>query len=382
MMQAQFLTPEHVMFRDAVRQFVAREIVPHHAQWEKDGIVPRAVWLKAGEMGFLGMDVPEAYGGPGIDDFRYNALFLEELAHAGASGPGFAVQNDLVIPYLLRFATDEQKRRWLPKLVSGETIASLAMTEPDAGSDLQGIRTTALCDGDHYVVNGSKTFISNGILNDLAIVACKTDPTQAAKGISLIVVERGMPGYERGRRLEKMGRHAQDTAELFFRDVHVPVANRLGEEGQGFYYMMHNLPQERLVIALGALTAAEAAFDVTLDYCRTRKAFGRPIGEFQNSRFKLAEMKTELQVGRVYVDHCIMLQVERKLTAEEAAMAKWWCSDMASRVINQCVQLHGGYGYMLEYPVAKFYLDVRVDPIHGGTNEIMKDLIGRRLLGL
>ncbi len=381
-MQAQFLTPEHVMFRDAVRQFVAREIVPHHAQWEKDGIVPRAVWLKAGEMGFLGMDVPEAYGGPGIDDFRYNALFLEELAHAGASGPGFAVQNDLVIPYLLRFATDEQKRRWLPKLVSGETIASLAMTEPDAGSDLQGIRTTALCDGDHYVVNGSKTFISNGILNDLAIVACKTDPTQAAKGISLIVVERGMPGYERGRRLEKMGRHAQDTAELFFRDVHVPVANRLGEEGQGFYYMMHNLPQERLVIALGALTAAEAAFDVTLDYCRTRKAFGRPIGEFQNSRFKLAEMKTELQVGRVYVDHCIMLQVERKLTAEEAAMAKWWCSDMASRVINQCVQLHGGYGYMLEYPVAKFYLDVRVDPIHGGTNEIMKDLIGRRLLGL
>ncbi len=381
-MQAQFLTPEHVMFRDAVRQFVAREIVPHHAQWEKDGIVPRAVWLKAGEMGFLGMDVPEAYGGPGIDDFRYNALFLEELAHAGASGPGFAVQNDLVIPYLLRFATDEQKRRWLPKLVSGETIASLAMTEPDAGSDLQGIRTTALCDGDHYVVNGSKTFISNGILNDLAIVACKTDPTQAAKGISLIVVERAMPGYERGRRLEKMGRHAQDTAELFFRDVHVPVANRLGEEGQGFYYMMHNLPQERLVIALGALTAAEAAFDVTLDYCRTRKAFGRPIGEFQNSRFKLAEMKTELQVGRVYVDHCIMLQVERKLTAEEAAMAKWWCSDMASRVINQCVQLHGGYGYMLEYPVAKFYLDVRVDPIHGGTNEIMKDLIGRRLLGL
>ncbi len=287
-MQAQHLSHEHLMFRDAARQFVAREIVPYHAQWEKDGMVSRSVWLKAGEMGFLGMDVPEAYGGPGIDDFRYNAIFLEELARVGASGPGFGVQNDLVIPYLLRFASEEQKQRWLPKLVSGETIASLAMTEPDAGSDLQGIRTTALCDGDHYVVNGSKTFISNGILNDLAVVACKTDPKQAAKGISLIVVERGMLGYERGRRLEKMGRHAQDTAELFFHDVHVPTANLLGEVGQGFYYMMHNLPQERLVIALGALTAAEAAFEVTLDYCRTRKAFGRPIGEFQNSRFKLA----------------------------------------------------------------------------------------------
>jgi alkylation response protein AidB-like acyl-CoA dehydrogenase len=381
-MQAQFLTSEHVMFRDAVRQFVAREIVPFHPQWEKDGQVPRSVWLKAGAMGFLGMDVPEAYGGPGIDDFRYEAIFLEELSKVGASGPGFAVQNDLVIPYLLRFATEEQKQRWLPKLISGETISSLAMTEPDAGSDLQGIRTTAICDGDHYLVNGQKTFISNGLLNDLAIVACKTDPQAAAKGMSLIVVERGMPGYERGRRLEKIGRHAQDTAELFFHDVRVPAANLLGQEGQGFYYLMQNLPQERLIIALGALSAAEAAFELTLAYSRQRQAFGRPIGEFQNSRFKLAEMKTELQIGRVYIDHCIMLQVDKKLTAEEAAMAKWWCTDLACRVINQCVQLHGGYGYMLEYPVAKFYLDVRVDPIHGGTNEIMKDLIGRRLLGL
>jgi len=381
-MQAQFLTSEHVMFRDAVRQFVAREIVPFHSQWEKDGQVPRSVWLKAGAMGFLGMDVPEAYGGPGIDDFRYEAIFLEELSKVGASGPGFAVQNDLVIPYLLRFANEEQKQRWLPKLVSGETISSLAMTEPDAGSDLQGIRTTAICDGDHYLVNGQKTFISNGLLNDLAIVACKTDPQAAAKGMSLIVVERGMPGYERGRRLEKIGRHAQDTAELFFHDVRVPAANLLGQEGQGFYYLMQNLPQERLIIALGALSAAEAAFDLTLAYSRQRQAFGRPIGEFQNSRFKLAEMKTELQIGRVYIDHCIMLQVDKKLTAEEAAMAKWWCTDLACRVISQCVQLHGGYGYMLEYPVAKFYLDVRVDPIHGGTNEIMKDLIGRRLLGL
>jgi len=370
------------MFRDAVRQFVAREVVPYHGQWEKDGIVPRDVWLKAGNMGLLGMDVPEEYGGLGMEDFRYNALFLEECARVGANGPGFGVQNDLVIPYLLAFANEEQKQRWLPKLVSGEYIGALAMTEPNAGSDLQGIRTTAIRNGDHYVMNGQKTFISNGILNDIAIVACKTDPSQGAKGISLIVVERGMAGYERGRNLEKVGRHAQDTAELFFRDVHVPVSNPLGEEGKGFAYMMHNLPQERLVIALGSLTAAEAAFEMTLAYCRERTAFGQPIGTFQHSRFKLAEMKTELQVGRVYIDHCIMLQVEKKLSAEEAAMAKWWCSDLACRVIDRCVQLHGGYGYMLEYPIAKLYLDVRLDPIHGGTNEIMKDLIGRRMLGL
>jgi long-chain-acyl-CoA dehydrogenase len=381
-MQSEYLLNEHLMFRDAVRQFVAREIVPYHGQWEKDGIVPRALWLKAGKMGLLGMDVPEEYGGPGIDDFRYNALFLEECARVGASGPGFAVQNDLVIPYLLAFANEEQKQRWLPKLVTGEYIASLAMTEPNAGSDLQGMRTTAIRRGDHYIMNGQKTFISNGILNDIAIVACKTDPEQGSKGISLIVVERGMAGYERGRNLEKIGRHAQDTAELYFQDVHVPVTNRLGDEGQGFYYMMHNLPQERLVIALGSLVAAEAAFETTLAYCKERTAFGRPIGTFQNSRFKLAEMKTELQIGRVYIDHCIMLQVEKQLSAEEAAMAKWWCTDLACRVIDQCVQLHGGYGYMLEYPIAKFYLDVRVDPIHGGTNEIMKDLIGRRMLGL
>lgn len=381
-MQAHYLTSEHLMFRDAVRQFAAREIVPHHRQWEHDGIVPRQIWLKAGNMGLLGMDVPEEYGGPGIDDFRYNAILLEELASVGASGPGFGVQNDLVVPYIMAFANEEQKQRWLPKLVTGEYIGALAMSEPNAGSDLQGIRTTAIRDGDHYVVNGQKTFISNGILNDLAIVACKTDPSKGANGISLIVVERGMRGYERGRNLEKIGRHAQDTAELYFQDVKVPLENRLGEEGRGFFYLMHNLPQERLVIALGALAAAEAAFELTLAYCKQRTAFGQPIGKFQNSRFKLAEMKTELQVGRVYVDHCIMLQVEKQLSAEEAAMAKWWCTDLACRVIDQCVQLHGGYGYMLEYPIARFYLDVRVDPIYGGTNEIMKDLIGRRMLGL
>jgi long-chain-acyl-CoA dehydrogenase len=380
--QPQYLTPEHLMFRDAVRQFAAREVVPYHGQWEKDGIVSREVWLKAGNMGLLGMDVPEEYGGLGMGDFRYNAILLEELARVGATGPGFGVQNDLIVPYLMAFANEEQKQRWLPKLVTGQYIGALAMSEPNAGSDLQGIRTTAIRDGDHYVVNGQKTFISNGILNDMAIVACKTDPSKGANGTSLIVVERGMAGYQRGRNLEKIGRHAQDTAELFFQDVKVPVENLLGEEGRGFYYMMHNLPQERLVIALGALAAAEAAFEMTLAYCKERTAFGQPIGTFQSSRFKLAEMKTELQVGRVYIDHCIMLQVEKQLSAEEAAMAKWWCTDLACRVIDQCVQLHGGYGYMLEYPIARFYLDVRVDPIYGGTNEIMKDLIGRRMLGL
>lgn len=378
-MQAQYLTEELVMFRDAVREFVKRDIVPYHEQWEKDGIVPREVWLKAGENGFLCMDVPEQYGGLGVEDYRYNAIFCEEMARVGASGPAFSLQNELVTPYIMAFATEEQKKRWLPKMATGEFITSIAMSEPNAGSDLQAIRTTAIRNGDHYVLNGQKTFISNGILNDLAIVVCKTTPNIGARGMSLLVVERGIPGYERGRNLEKIGRHAQDTAELFFRDVKVPVENLLGEEGKGFYYLMHNLPQERLVIALGAFVAAEAAFEQTVAYCKQRTAFGRPIGKFQHSRFKLAEMKTELDIGRVFLDHCIMLQNEKKLTPEQAAMAKWWCTDVAKKVIDQCLQLHGGYGYMLEYPIAKFYLDVRVDPIHGGTNEIMKEIIGRSM---
>ena len=378
-MQAQYLTEELVMFRDAVREFVKRDIVPYHEQWEKDGIVPREVWLKAGENGFLCMDVPEQYGGLGVEDYRYNAIFCEEMARVGASGPAFSLQNELVTPYIMAFATEEQKERWLPKMATGEFITSIAMSEPNAGSDLQAIRTTAIRNGDHYVLNGQKTFISNGILNDLAIVVCKTTPNIGARGMSLLVVERGIPGYERGRNLEKIGRHAQDTAELFFRDVKVPVENLLGEEGKGFYYLMHNLPQERLAIALGAFVAAEAAFEQTVAYCKQRTAFGRPIGKFQHSRFKLAEMKTELDIGRVFLDHCIMLQNEKKLTPEQAAMAKWWCTDVAKKVIDQCLQLHGGYGYMLEYPIAKFYLDVRVDPIHGGTNEIMKEIIGRSM---
>lgn len=381
-MQEQFLTDEHKMFRDAVREFIKREITPHHEQWEKDGIVPREIWHKAGENGFLCMDVPEEYGGMGVDDYRYLALLGEEMSKAGVHGPGFAITNELVVPYLMAFATDEQKERWLPKLATGEYVGALAMTEPNAGSDLQGAQTTAIRKGDHYIVNGQKTFISNGILADLVITYVKTTPGEGAKGTSLLVLERGMEGFERGRNLEKVGLHAQDTAELYFKDVKVPVENLLGQEGMGFRYLMHNLPQERLSIAIGSVGQAEAALEHTLAYAKERVAFGRPISKFQHIRMQLAEMKTELQVARVFLDHCIMLQVDKKLSAEEAAMAKWWCSDLAQKVIDRCLQIHGGYGYMLEYPIAKLFLDHRVNPIYGGTNEIMKEIIGRRELGL
>lgn len=381
-MQAKYMTDEHVMFRDAVREFIKRDIEPHHEQWEKDGIVPRDIWLKAGENGFLCMDAPEEYGGMGIEDYRYLAIFLEELSIKGIHGPGFGITNELVVPYLMAFGNDEQKAKYLPKLASGEWIGALAMTEPNAGSDLQSAETSAVLDGDHYIVNGSKTFISNGILADVIITYVKTTPGAGEGGTSLVIIERGMEGFERGRNLEKIGLHAQDTAELFFNNVRVPIENRLGDEGKGFRYLMHNLPQERLSIAIGSVGQAEGALNSTLAYVKERKAFGRSIGKFQNSRFRLAEMATELQVARVFLDHCIMLQVEKKLTAEEAAMAKWWCSDIAQKIIDQCVQLHGGYGYMMEYPIAKFFLDHRVNPIYGGTNEIMKEIIGRRTLGL
>lgn len=378
-MQEKYLTDEHRMFRDAVREFVRREVVPHHEQWEKDGLVSREVWRKAGENGFLCMDVPEEYGGMGVDDYRYNAILTEEMSRVGATGPAFGVANELVVPYLMAFGSEAQKQRFLPRMATGECITAIGMTEPNAGSDLQGIQTTAVKQNGHYRLNGQKTFISNGILNDMALIVCKTDPEARAKGMSLLMVERSMAGYERGRNLEKVGRHAQDTAELFFKDVQVPVENLLGEEGQGFIYLMHNLPQERLAIALGAFVAAEAAFEHTVEYCTTRTAFGKPIGKFQNSRFKLAEMKADLTVGRTYMDECIMKQVAGEFTAVEAAICKQWATDVACRVIDQCVQLHGGYGYMLEYPVAKFFLDVRIDPIHGGTNEIMKEIVGRSL---
>ncbi len=378
-MQPHLLTDEHNMFRDAFRQFVEREIKPHHEQWEKAGIVPRELWHTAGENGFLCMDVPEEYGGLGVTDFRYNAIVSEELARVGASGPAFPLHTDIVVPYITSYATAVQKARWLPKLVTGEHISAIAMTEPNTGSDLQAIQTTAVRDGDHYLLNGAKTFISNGILSDIVIVVAKTDPSQKAMGTSLIVVERGMEGFERGRNLEKIGMHAQDTAELFFKDVHVPVDNLLGQEGAGFIYLMQKLPQERLTIAAMAVSAAEAALEWTLAYAQERHAFGRPIGKFQHNRFKLAEMKTEVTIGRAFVDRCIEELNEGTLNAEKAAMAKWWTTEMQVRVIDQCLQLHGGYGYMLEYPIARAYVDARVQTIYGGTNEIMKEIVGRAM---
>jgi acyl-CoA dehydrogenase len=368
--------PEHEAFRELARTFLAKEVVPHHERWEAAGVVDREVWLAAGKAGLLGFFVDEEYGGAGVRDRRYSAVFTEEAAKAGASGPAFGLHNDIIGPYLTDLTTEEQKRRWLPGFCSGGIITAIAMTEPGAGSDLQGIRTTAVRDGDHYVLNGQKTFISNGILADLVIVVARTDPEAGHRGISLLVVERGMEGFDRGRNLEKIGQKAQDTAELFFADVRVPAANLLGEEGQGFLYLMRNLPAERLSIALAAQAAAEKVFDLTLAYCKERQAFGRPIGSFQHNRFVLAEMATELELGRTFVDRCV---AEPDLTAETAAMAKWWCTEMQKRVVDRCLQLHGGYGYMLEYPVAKAYLDSRISTIYGGTTEIMKEVIGRSL---
>lgn len=370
---------EHLMFRDAFHRFLEKEILPHHAQWEEEGIVSRAVWRKAGEMGFLCFEAPEALGGLGEHDYRYHAVIAEELGYHGATGIGFGLHSSIVLPYLLHYGTAEQQQRWIPRMVTGEWIGAIAMTEPAAGSDLAGIRTTAIRDGDHYVVNGQKTFITNGINSDLVITAVKTDPAQRHKGVSLLVLERGMDGFTRGRNLEKIGLKAQDTAELFFDNVRVPVDNLLGEEGKGFYYLVQRLPQERLDIAVAAVAASEAALDMTVRYCKERTAFAKPIGSFQNSRFKLAEMKTEIQVARIFIDRAIEALNAGELTAEEAAMAKWWTTDLQKRVMDECLQLHGGYGYMLEYPIAKFYLDARVQAIYGGTNEIMKEMIGREM---
>ncbi len=376
-MKRTLFTEEHIMFRETVRRFIEKEIKPYHETWEHDGIVPRELFRKAGASGLLCMNVPEEYGGGGVDDFRYNIILAEELTRANCTGPGFSLQTDVAVPYILHFGNEEQKRRWLPKLCSGEHIIAIAMTEPSGGTDLASMKTRAIRTGDHYVMNGSKTFITNGINADLVIVACKTNPEEAHTGMSLIVVERDMKGFMRGRNLEKVGWHAQDTAELFFEDVHVPVENRLGDEGMGFFYLVNQLPQERLIIAVGAIAGAEAALDWTIDYCQSRQAFGRPIGSFQNSRFVLAEMKTEIQIGRVFIDHCVELHTRGELNADTAAMAKWWTTALQHRVVDQCLQLHGGYGYMLEYPIAKAYIDMRWAPIGGGTNEIMKELIGK-----
>ncbi|GAA3539219.1 acyl-CoA dehydrogenase FadE20 [Aeromicrobium flavum] len=378
-MQRTLFESEHESFRDTVRTFLEKEVVPNHEQWEKDGIVPREVWLKAGELGILGFMMPEEFGGGGVSDFRYNAVLQEELTRVGASGVGFALHTDLVSAYLISYATQEQKQRWLPKFVSGEMITAIAMTEPGTGSDLQGIKTTAVRDGDHYVVNGAKTFISNGINADFVIVACKTDPDAGAMGVSLIVVERGMEGFERGRNLDKMGLKAQDTAELFFDDVRVPVENLLGTEGHGFIQLMEKLPQERLTISVVAAAACRTMIDMTLEYVKSRKAFGKPIGSFQNTRFTLAELETEQRIAQVFVDRSIEELNAGTLTIEDAAAGKWWTTELQKKTADACVQLHGGYGYMSEYPISKAYLDTRIQTIYGGTTEIMKEIVGRSL---
>ncbi|WP_313405259.1 acyl-CoA dehydrogenase family protein [Aeromicrobium sp.] len=378
-MQRTLFDQEHDSFRETVRTFLEKEVVPHHEQWEHDGIVPREVWTRAGELGLLGFMMPEEFGGGGVSDFRYNAVLQEELTRVGASGVGFALHTDLVSAYLISYATDEQKQRWLPKFVSGEMITAIAMTEPGTGSDLQGIKTTAVREGDHYVVNGSKTFISNGINADLVIVACKTDPDAGAMGVSLIVVERGMEGFERGRNLDKMGLKAQDTAELFFDNVRVPVENLLGTEGHGFIHLMEKLPQERLTISVVAAAACRTMIDMTLEYVKSRKAFGKPIGSFQNTRFTLAELETEQRIAQVFVDRSIEELNAGTLTIEDAAAGKWWTTELQKKTADACVQMHGGYGYMSEYPISKAYLDTRIQTIYGGTTEIMKEIVGRSL---
>jgi alkylation response protein AidB-like acyl-CoA dehydrogenase len=375
----EILTEEHEAFRSTVRSFAEKEIVPHHGAWEKQGHVDRAVWTRAGELGLLCFDVDEEYGGAGVRDFRYNMVLAEELTRVGAHGPGFPVHTDIIVPYLSSLGTAGQKQRWLPGCVSGETITAIAMTEPGAGSDLQGIRTHAVDKGDHYVLNGSKTFISNGILSDLVIVVARTDPDAKHRGISLLVVERGMGGFERGRNLDKVGMHAQDTAELFFDNVLVPKENLLGEEGSGFISLMLNLPQERLSIATMAAAACEQVLALCLDYAKSREAFGRPIGSFQHNRFLVAEMATEAHIARVFVDDCVMRHNRGALDTTLAAMAKWWTTELQKKLVDQGVQLHGGYGYMTEYPIARAFLDSRVQTIYGGTTEIQKEIIGRSL---
>jgi alkylation response protein AidB-like acyl-CoA dehydrogenase len=372
---------EHIEYRESVRRFVAEEITPNHATWERDGIVPRELFAKAASKGMLAMQVPEQFGGLGTDDFRFNQIVVEEVSIAGdaGSGLGITLHNDICLPYFTHFCNEEQSARWLPGIADGSMITAVAMTEPEMGSDLAGLRTTAIRDGDDYVVNGSKTFITNGINSDLVITAVKTDPSQRHAGISLLIIERGMEGFERGRNLEKVGMHAQDTAELFFNDVRVPVENLLGEEGHGFRYMTSNLPQERLSIAIAGVAATRGALQATIEYVQQRRAFGQPIGSFQNTRFALAEFATEIELATTFCDQAVLALNAGDLSAEDAAMAKWWSTEMQGRVIDRCVQLFGGYGYMLEYPIARAFADARVTRIYGGTTEIMKEIIGRSL---
>ncbi|OBG83382.1 acyl-CoA dehydrogenase [Mycobacterium sp. NS-7484] len=378
-MKRTIYTAEHEAFRETVKEYIERELVPHSEKWETERIVDRSAYTAAGKYGVIGFNMPEEFGGGGSDDFRFNAIIDEEIAKAGVHGPALSLHNDVVGPYFKDLTNDEQKKRWLPGIASGETIIAVAMTEPGAGSDLAGIRTSAVRDGDDWIINGSKTFISSGINCDLCVVVARTDPEAGHKGFTLFVVERGMEGFTRGRKLDKMGLHSQDTSELNFENVRVPNANLLGKEGRGFYHLMTNLPSERLSIAISAIYGARAVFQETLQYAKDRKAFGQSIGSFQHNRFLLAEMETELEVTENYIDRCLQGVVDGELTAVEAAKAKWWATEVAKKVVDNCVQLHGGYGYMMEYRVARAYVDGRIQTIFGGTTEIMKEIIGRDL---
>lgn len=383
-MKRRLYTADHEAFRETVRTFLAKEVLPHYEQWEKDGIVSREVWRAAGRQGLLGLAVDEEYGGGGNPDFRYSAVLAEEFTRAGTPGLAIGLHNDIIGPYLTSLGTEEQKRRWLPGFCSGEIVTAIAMTEPGAGSDLQGIRTTAEDHGDHWILNGSKTFISNGILADLVIVVAKTTPEGGAHGLSLLVVERGTAGFERGRNLDKIGQKSQDTAELFFNDVRVPKENLLGELNGAFVHLMTNLAQERLAIAVAAIAGAEHLLELTTAYVKEREAFGRPLARLQHVRFEIAEMATECAVTRSFLDRCIEEHADPDgpgLDAVHASMAKWWSTELQKRVADRCLQLHGGYGYMSEFPVARAFTDGRIQTIYGGTTEIMKEIIGRSLLG-
>ncbi len=372
---------DHELFRLSVREFVEREVTPNVARWEAEGIVDKAMFREAGRRGLLGMAIPAEYGGGGVGDFRFNAVIVEELIRGDAMASGLCItlHNDVVLPYFIELATDEQRERWFPGLVSGQLMGAIAMTEPGAGSDLAGITTTAVRDGDHYVVNGSKTFITNGINSDLIVTAVKTTPGERHGGMSLIVVEDGMEGFTRGRNLDKIGLHSQDTAELYFDDVRVPIDNLLGEEGRGFLHLVDNLPQERLSLTVGAVAHAETAFQWTLEYVKERHAFGQPIGAFQTVKHAMAEMRTELDIAQTFVDSQIEALNRGELSADDAAKAKWWVTELENRVISRCLQLFGGFGYMEEYPIARAFRDARVQTIYGGTTEIMKEIVGRSL---
>lgn len=381
-MDRTIFTEEHGLYRETVRRFVEDRIVPHRERWDEEGRVDRELFSEAGAAGILGIAAPERFGGGGVDDFRYNAILSEELARADvlSAGLGLSLQADIAMPYLLDHCSPAQASRWIPDAVAGRTVLALAMTEPGAGSDLAAISTSAVRDGDHYVVNGAKTFITNGINADLVITAVKTDPQADRDGISLLVIESDRDGFSRGKNLEKVGQHSADTAELFYDEVRVPVSNLLGGEGRGFYTMMGHLTQERLSVAVQATAQARRAFEHALAYSKQRQAFGRAIGDFQHSRFVLAEMKTETEIAQTYLDRCLLDHVGGSLSPVEAAQVKWWTTELCQRVVDRALQLHGGYGYMLEYPIARAWMDSRIQTIYAGTTEIMKEIIGRSLM--